>query len=190
MATDACDTGYAYVLYDAQGGVINQPKQLVFPDDIADDHIFVKELHAAIEGICACQSLFPDVTHVHVITDNTAVAGVLKRMYSTNFKGLGMLGRIRARLRVATIASEDNAADAPSRGFAMNQVLTDRTFSAFAADDAGLRIGRARRHPNVVQNRAGIRHPEGFDDDLLLEFISMEEAADHAETASLEIGDA
>ncbi len=179
VATDACDTGYAYVIFDDQGAVINQPKQKFFPPDVAGDHIFVKELLAAIEGICACQTLFPDVTHVHIITDNTAVAGVLKRMYSTNFKALGMLGRITARLRVATVASEDNAADAPSRGLAMIQTLTDRTFSAFSADDAGRRIGTARRHPNVVQNRAGIRHPEGYDDDLILDFISLEEAADH-----------
>jgi hypothetical protein len=92
-----------------------------FPESMKDAHIFVKELYAAertIAHICATKS-----NHViHLLMDNTAATGVLRRMFSLTDAGLELAKRVHKllhgsgnTLNVIHVTSEENPADAPSR---------------------------------------------------------------------------
>lgn len=76
---------------------------LHFPDDLKDKHIFRKEMYAAVQGVLFHQSLYKATDLVDVITDKTAVAAVLGRLYSSKARQRDVERHQRARMGVHCI---------------------------------------------------------------------------------------
>lgn len=125
-----------------------------------------------MEGSEAVRHSNPQVERIHIVVDNTAVAGVLRRCYSSNAKATEMLKGLKARVRAIVVPSEVNVADSPSRNTRIEENRRIRTWRAFQGDDEGRREGNAQRHPNLSSGT--LRHEEdieGFDDDLLMDTL-------------------
>jgi hypothetical protein len=172
VATDASCNGWGFVILEA-GTVLFDSGRLLFPTSLTDDHIFIKELHAAIQGIRHVAISSPDVEQVVVVVDNTAVAGVLRRRYSTNTKANLMLKDLQMRIRIVTVPSEANVADSPSRGSPIDSKRTNATWLAIVGDSEGCRIGlQTHPHPNYPSGKS-LRHAEPDDDELISTSIAM-----------------
>ena len=187
VATDACDEGYGFVILSDSNEVQYNSQQCLFQKKGVDedqrtvhreDHIFLKELKAALDGIEFCVVNYPGVQRVDIVTDNTAVAAVLRRKFSSNWKALQMLTSLKIPIRVITVASRDNVADAPSRGLPIDNGCLKRTICAFDLDQKGEKLGFATRHPNVGKDKAGLRHLEGHDDDRWMDGIILIDVQD------------
>ena len=124
-ASDASDSGYGAVVW-------KEGKPTVLLEDIwrkkmESAHIYLKEFFAAtrtIEEICK------ETSNVRIMLciDNTAVASGIRTMYAGNHDASEFLQRIRRALDasknivdVVSVQSEDNAADAPSRGLPLDE---------------------------------------------------------------------
>ena len=77
VATDACNEGWAFVVLDSGGQVLQSSGFIAFDDQLRGRHIYIKELFAAIQGIRVCQK--DSTARVYVITDNTACAWGFKK---------------------------------------------------------------------------------------------------------------
>lgn len=170
--TDACDKGWAALVLSSEGKVIHCTGMKEFPSDMKDDHIYLKELYACLEGIRLAQLSMPGCDGVVVVVDNTAVAGTLRRRYSSNHKANSMLANLTCKVHVITVPSDANAADDPSRGSEVQERRLQDTWKAIVMDKVGQKNGQAQRHPN--HQEGGIRHLEGEDDDLLLDALSVD----------------
>jgi hypothetical protein len=180
VATDACVDGWAVVVMSADGIILWNSGKQEFTKDLHTSHIYLKELHAAIEGVVRGKTFGTEVQRIDLLVDNTAVAGTLRRMFSSNAKGMEMLGRVDIPLRIVTVPSELNVADSPSRGDCIDPRRQEASHAAFNADGEGHKLGIAKRHPNC-QNVSGLRHSEGFDvdgldDDLILDVLPTRDA--------------
>jgi hypothetical protein len=162
VASDASSEMWGFVFYDETGSVTASSGPRVFPPDIKENHIFIKELYAAIEGCKAQMNLSPFLQRIHIAVDNTAVAAVLRRRYSSNMKATSMMAALTIDLRVVIIPSAANVADSPSRGSPLELHRITDTWNAFKADSDGLRLGSAPRHPNNQTGR--LRHSENEDE--------------------------
>lgn len=178
VATDASDQGWAAVLMNLNGEILHNTGFKAWPEERDEsstcparrDHIFLKEMYAAVEGTrwaaghCSAKAF-------KLVVDNTAVAGALKRGYSTNLRGTEILAEQRHEIEVITIVSEDNVADSPSRNEPLNNQRRLATEKCVKDFDEGRRNGNPKRHPNM---HSGLRHVEGEDDDVVLDQIPAE----------------
>ncbi len=177
LATDASDEGWGAVLMSRTGEVLWNSRFQPWPESnsgnnlspVRGDHIFLKEMFAATEGWRQAHEHTPS-PGIYLVVDNTAVAGAIKRGYSTNQRGMQMLTQLKQRVCVVTVVSADNVADSPSRNEGLCSIRLKATLKNVLAFEDGLRIGVGERHPNVDVKDV-VRHPEGFDDDLLLDCI-------------------
>ena len=116
-ASDASDFAYGFVIM--RPWCEAHPRE--FPDEMIDAHIFVKELFAAertVAHICAKKSN----RVIHLLMDNTAATGVLRRMFSLTEAGLAIAKRVHKlltdsgnTLNIIHVTPKENPADAPSR---------------------------------------------------------------------------
>jgi hypothetical protein len=113
----------------------------------------------------------------HLVCDNTAVCGALKRGYSTNTRATSILESFPANTpcNVVSIVSEDNVADTPSRGGGIEERRRAATTICVADSLKGIKTGEPKRHPNIQgTGEMRIRHVEGIDDDLILDVLPVE----------------
>ena len=88
--------------------------------DEQNEHIFLLELRAALEGLTAWAARIPEAQFTLVV-DNSATAFVLRNGFSSNVKAMGLLMepavlRVWERLSdVILVLSEDNPSDCCSR---------------------------------------------------------------------------
>jgi hypothetical protein len=157
-ASDASDFAGGYVIlkpwYDA--------KTIKLPRDILTAHIFVKELYAAVHTIQLICDKVNNMT-IHLLVDNTAAAGVLRRMFSMTDCGLELVTRVQSLLRksgctlnVIHVTSQENPADGPSRYKKVIQALLEKAAKIIEA-------GRTQHHglslpsPNYDMTRKRVR---------------------------------
>lgn len=144
--------GYGYFILerDMQVRVV---RSQAWNDELKTLHIFLLELYAIIEAIERCPE-----TCLTVITDNTAVAGVLRRGYSHNDTAMRWLRRIRGkRLEVITVPSKENESDILSRGgdTCLCAASITRVIDAFRRGEQ-----RGVRPPYYEEGGEGMRHVE------------------------------
>jgi hypothetical protein len=122
IASDASSKLWGYIIYDACLSVLHQNHDTFSRHLQGDRHIFVKELLAAtlaIEYVCSTYDEMP--LEIVIGIDNTAAAGVLRRLYSSTHYGCEMVDRVvkalgdKHRLRVISLRSEDNPSDPLTR---------------------------------------------------------------------------
>jgi len=123
VASDASSKKWGYVVYDESLVEIRQACDHFDQKMWASRHIFVKELLAAVLSIeWCCQHLGSERgLEIVIAVDNTAAAGVLRRLYSVTILGDELVRRViraldsRHTLRVLTVRSEDNPSDPLTR---------------------------------------------------------------------------
>ena len=164
VATDACDTGYGYVVFTGNGDIIEISKQFLFDEYQQKWHIFLKEMHGSVEGILRTKELLPGCRLVVNVNDNTAAAGAIRRKYSGNGVAMSMLQRLQTDVQMITVPSLHNCSDASSRGWAFNEAIWDLTWQAVLNDRKGL---RSKTLP-FGKNPGGIRHAEPEDRGAIL----------------------
>ena len=113
LFTDASQTGWGAVI-DEQSIKVYKGK---FPPFLSDQPIAIKELWAVIEGVKRAK----DAGTVHIFCDNTNVVSWISKWHSNSGMGTRLLRKLYQELdgrdpRVTWIRSEENPADAPSRG--------------------------------------------------------------------------
>ncbi len=88
-----------------------------------DEHIFLKELVAAKDPVLRVMTKYGKNCHIRLGVDNSATYHALWRMYSANEAAIPHIIELRNALRthnclltVILLRSEQNAADAASRG--------------------------------------------------------------------------
>jgi hypothetical protein len=171
VATDACDKGWGFVILN-EAKIIYHSGQLEYPATIAGDHIFIKELFAALQGVFHART--KEVALVVVALDNTAAAGVLRRRYSTNQKANVLLAELDTRIRVVTVAGSDNVADAPSRGAIPDQEKAMATWKAIVGYDQGVRHGKQLKKFDNCQDPVRHAEPEDENEDQMIENVIAE----------------
>lgn len=184
VATDASNEGWGVEIITLNGSSIWSSGYQPWPEcrpktgqpfePCRADHIFLKEMFAAAKGLEICDQKI-GCKGIHLVIDNTAVAGAVRRGYSTNTLGNEMLERIsrcshRKRL-VHSVTSEDNAADSASRNLPLDAKRVERTTLNVKEALKGNLIGVAKRHPNLNRDDSGIRHTEGLEDDIELDEV-------------------
>ena len=99
--------------------ILGDPVGFPFGPYIADQHIFLKELYGAIWTLKFAANKYGPRTSYCLVVDNTAVAAVLRRGYSSSSYANTLLRElpdyVMTHLEVVTVLSPDNPADAPSR---------------------------------------------------------------------------
>ena len=118
-------------------------------------------MHAAVETILWATAINPDV-RVQIIVDNTAVAGALRRMYTSNSVAMDMILKLENAPHVITVPSKLNVADAPSRDEEIDLLVANECFKAFAADREGKKLGKAE----PFTGKEVLRHVEPEDDEV------------------------
>ena len=167
VATDSSDSMWGAIGWNIDNQTIFVQHSQTWPEKIEKEHIFLKELLAAticIERLCR---LHPR-SRVHVLTDNTACAAVLRRLASSSKAGSDMARRVDNALRengcaisVIVVPSAQNPADEPSRQLPLNTAklrFAQDIIVPFAAS-----FCRAKRcAPNEYRNAKypHIRHEE------------------------------
>ena len=121
VATDSSDLMWGAIAWDDTDSPILSLEGQVWPDSIAKEHIFLKELLAATITIERLAKKHASAK-IHVITDNTACAAVLRRLASSSKAGCELARRVDnalsasgCTLQVIIVSSADNPADEPSR---------------------------------------------------------------------------
>lgn len=188
-ASDASDLGWGYIVWNDKkerllpGGKSRGP----FEEHMADTHIYFREMFAAtlcVERICAEHP----ASLVYLAVDNTAAAAAITRMYSTKQESMKFLHRIHRAtkhagidLRVVTVTSAQNAADAPSRFTNIDPVIEKEMFEIFNLYEHGLsktlEAARTYQRDSARSRTCVQRHTEGEPEDLDFEedLIAMRE---------------
>jgi len=160
VASDASSKGYGYVFLSEAGEVL-QTFSAPWPQGMEGLHIFQLEAFAACEAIRACTMSFTAVTSLTLVTDNTAVAGAMRRGYSTSTTAMRWMAPVvqneKLSIHVVTVVSEHNVADEPSRLQPLDTRRIGLTLDAVRADCRGIRVGV----PNMIAKFNGhVRHQE------------------------------
>lgn len=125
FASDASDRRWGRVELTRDGGRIRQPHGADFSTVLSAQHIFIKEMYAAVWTLKFAADQYGSNTHYTLVVDNSAVACVLRRGYSSSSYANNLLSEIPRfmweRLTVITVKSADNPADVPSRGIVPTQ---------------------------------------------------------------------
>jgi hypothetical protein len=114
------------------------------------DHIYLKELRAAVDALKAFWASHPG-EGVNLVGDNTAVMWGLRQGFSTNRRGLAMIGELAPCLHLINcvqVVSRDNPADCPSR---------DRW------DDVAERVERLEKAVEGLQHGIRTSAPSAYD---------------------------
>ena len=155
----------------------------------SEEHIFIKELRAAVRAILA---LAPEGGTLVLAIDNTAAAAVLKNWYSSSPQGISLakeahahLTRRRCRLIVAGIPGVENYADAltwggPSRptAGAWCSVRRQRTWEALQRAQEGTE----RREENP--NRRSDSHEEDELEQMMADLRQLQHETQLTESSS------
>jgi hypothetical protein len=165
LATDASSKGWGYALYtcgstnpeEEMGGIWSELKTHPILESPPNEHIFYKELRAALYGL----SKIPEGTIATLVVDNAAVAWVLRNGFCRTQAGNDLLQQYEHLLQrihdVVLVVSNDNPADDPSRGLPVTAERTERMLTAIELHQKGIRWA-SERQPNALW--AGYRHVE------------------------------
>lgn len=159
LATDACDDGWGFVIIGLDGQLLHKSEQQSFPKELRDKHIYLKELYAVVQGVRLTSEHIPTAQKIIAVCDNTAVVGSIRRMYSCNLLAMKYIGEIKLQVHMVSVASDDNVADAPSRGLPFRPAHLLRTYEAIKLDERGMRLGCSKAHPGT-KCASRIRHEE------------------------------
>ena len=144
-------------IFDTSSGTILAERSFKWNDTMSALHIFLLETWAAVEGLAHAKELSGQ-SSFFIMTDNTAVAGCLKRYYSTNEVANKWMRRIwDLDLWVIGIASADNEADPLSRNLAGCRDLR-KILRLIEEDKCGRRSGESNM--NRPKFDGNLRHPE------------------------------
>ena len=170
LATDASLTHHGHVILDMTGSIVSE-SCTPFGHDMAKLHIFLLELHAALEGQRACDRLGP-LKIFHLI-DNNATRHALTRGYSSN----DLANRWMRTHFISTphsvqylgVVSAENIADNPSRNLKADAGMCDRTRDIVMEAIRGVRLGEGssldRRPENEEPVDGAIIYDDLADDD-------------------------
>lgn len=118
MASDAYDYGGAFLAWNELGTILELQQ---YPESKAE-HIYYKELRAAVKAILWAAKWCTEPTVVVLMVDNTAVLAGLQNGYSSSQKGNALIRLAwegvrtsKIRLVLVGVAGEHNPADHPSR---------------------------------------------------------------------------
>jgi hypothetical protein len=120
--SDSSQRSWGYVVY-TDSGVIERGFQWS-NSDFLDEHIFLKELIAACRTITHCINMNQGrPTEVRIGIDNSAAGHAIRHMHSSNVHAEVQLKKLwktltesKSTVHTITLLSEQNAADAASRG--------------------------------------------------------------------------
>ena len=191
IATDSCDQGCGYVLYDAVGNVIeevartwdvyysgwkSQPPTQDFR--WSERHIYLKELRAAIDFLGEISDRYPDSV-LDLGIDNTAAMAAKKNMYSGCYEACQWLDGFYVKLQgnrctvnAWGVRSEDNASDPASRRCydqtasirtCKDKELALRCWTHIQAQMRGYHPGPKDAARPFADSAVGIRHQEVLD---------------------------
>jgi len=123
LASDTSDAGWGWLQLKIDEEGANRaidPVSMEFVGKDRELHIFIKELKAAVWCLKLSTQRYGNTLGFCIVTDNTAVAAVLRRGFSTSGLANSLLTELPhwlfSQLRVVTVPSAKNPADAPSRG--------------------------------------------------------------------------
>lgn len=166
VVTDSSNRRYGSLIWDEQRK-LTQEDSAMWDAQLRDAHIFVKELKAAQLGILQAIKLFGESIDIVIATDNTAAAHVLERGWSTTAVGqkilaylLGLMRRHKCEMSVMTVRSEDNPADEPSRGRAVNPERVFRFWQLVDMFEHGFSHRTAQPAPFSLKRPRQLRHDE------------------------------
>jgi len=174
LVSDSSDHQWGYLVFTEDGDKAYE-KGLPWSTSLAQRHIFIKELCAAIFAIRYALASRPKSLEIHIGIDNTAAAAALRNMYSGNVMACQLLDQLSteltahdARLYVYGLRSEDNASDAASRGRKATDEEVANTFAHLLAQEKGHRLGI----PADFMQRIGVGHREPFEEhDTVIETL-------------------
>jgi hypothetical protein len=142
MASDSSQEGWCFCILQGRR-LVFEKKGLWKDTPQASDHIFFKELYAALYGLIGLKALFPG-QRAHLVGDNSAVCWVLRRGVSKCLKAQNLLDEHRITLReaggpISLVVSNDNPADPDSRGRVFDTGRAERMFHALDSERDGVR---------------------------------------------------
>jgi len=160
--SDSSDRQWGYLIFTDDGKKAFE-KGHRWSTGLREQHIFLKELCAAVFAIRHVLSANPMGMDIHIGIDNSAAANAVRNMYSGNVMACHILDKLheqlaarQARVFVHSLRSEDNASDAASRGRKATHELVENCFSRMIAQEEGHRISV----PEDYLQRAGVVHEE------------------------------
>jgi len=182
LVSDSSDSKWGYLIFTDEGSKAFE-KGHDWSLGLRPQHIFIKELCAAVFAIKHVISVNPDGVDIHIGIDNSAAANAIRNMYSGNVLACRILdglhadvARRHARIFVHGLRSEDNASDAASRGRKATEEQVENCFKHLT----GLEEGHRLSVPDDFLQRAGVVHDEhdssetNIDDLLGLEELRKE----------------
>ena len=182
MATDSSDNYWGEMIFDEDGKVtFEAPHQWSTTD--AARNIFMKELFCATTSVMRVLDEAVGPIEIHLACDNSAAAAAMRHMYSSNVLVCEELDRLYQKLQekgssllVHSVRSEDNASDAASRNFSLDNMsakqrtmvdehgragpeIIKRCWDEIQAQIRGWRLGAPLDCPEL-NGIDGIRHGE------------------------------
>jgi hypothetical protein len=162
VVSDASGIGYGWFVAQISPPMLLATRSKVWKASMEGQHIFRKEGFAALSALMFARRLTGQ-NSMTIVVDNTAVAGVLRRVYSfceTVAKWLSSSKAAEMELEVLTVVSADNIADPLSRN--METVANLPAFLKLVMEG---RIGRRSGTPAPVTDDAdGLWHGEDIGD--------------------------
>ena len=185
LATDSCDHGYGYVLYDHNGRIIEEEgylwKDLITKTDTGSvdwgkRHIYLKELKCAIDTITKMAERFPG-SQFECGQDNSAAAAAIKNMFSGCHEAClwldalhETLEKYRCSVNVWGLRSEDNSSDPASRRCypkgprCASEELARTCWDVIQGQMNGHHIGKSMSTP-ALAGTTSVRHPDYLDEE-------------------------
>lgn len=180
VATDA-STEYGMGAVTMVDGVVTNHMKSPFNKELRVLHIYLLEMHAAVEGVLWTVAINPTIRKVFLIVDNTAAAGSFRRGCSTNAVAMKMMARLshltHIDIEVISVPTQVNVADSPSRNVAITPERTHMTWKAYLGHLEGRKLFTAPEYVPSAENSGRLRHEEGnpFESDEVFEIFSQEE---------------
>jgi len=179
LVSDSSDNSYGYLIF-TDDGKVKLEKGHMWSSSLSKNHIYIKELMAAVFAIRFVLSTSPKNIEINIGVDNTAAASSLRNMYSGNVMACEILDKLYlelkdhdATLRVWGLRSEENASDPSSRGKTAHPELVDACFRVMLGHERGHRINvPSDYHP---LGEEGVRHPEFEEHDVSLDSLLFAE---------------
>jgi len=163
VVSDSSDDGFGYLIFTDDGKVALEKGHL-WSKSLNKNHIYIKELLAAVFAIRHVLSTSPKSVEINIGVDNTAAASSLRNMYSGNIMACEILDQLYtelqehdAVLRVWSLRSDENASDPASRGKVAHDELVDECFRVMLGQEQGHRINVPATY---IQHGETVRHPE------------------------------
>jgi len=178
LVSDSSDNRWGYLIF-TEDGRRSFEKGHKWSTGLQKQHIFMKELCAAIFAIRHVITTRPPGADIHIGVDNSAAANALRNMYSGNLMACRLLDTLhkeliahKARIFVHSIRSEDNASDPVSRGRRASNVEIANCFNHLRGLEEGHRISI---HSDFLQ-QAGVAHMEHEWEDIdVVDLLGLED---------------